>query len=151
MANRITYYPTVDLMNCNCAITFDQDEVTRAETFVEVKRKCAAHADVPDNELLGVIKDNPDAEVHLRAAIESTLLTFPEFGQDVLTEGVGGLPVTTREYRPDVLVKIIFTGEGKQRKVGVIATPGLKVSQKTAVRSAVLAKLGLKAQGRVEL
>lgn len=155
MANRITWRPTVDAMNCDCVIVFDQLHseagVLISETLVEVKRKCAAHADVPDNELMGVIKDNPDAECHIKAAIESSLVTFPEFGQDVLTTGEGGLQATTREFKPDVLVKVIFTGVGKQRKVGVIASPDLKASQKTAVRAAVLAKLGLKAQGRVEL
>ena len=135
-------------MNCQCVIRYDQDSVTKVETFVSAI-KCTAHKDVPDNELMGVIKDNVDAEVHIKAAIERELVKFDELGVDIVSTDKDGVPYMTREFKPDAMIQIIFTGSGKQRKAQIITSMDLKAPQKQSVKDAIKSKMGDKVHGRL--
>ena len=110
----------------------------------QVLFKCEAHADVPDEELYGVLYANPDGENKRKNLMHRALL-----GHDT----VKGLGLEQRKQRPDgtevtelkdgVEFDWSFEGQGKNRVLKVnVKGANLTSPQKAALRDLSEAKFG---------
>lgn len=101
---------------CNCKI----EEIEQSpDVWVggNVIRKCADHADVPDNELYGVLYANPDGENKVKNQVEGYLLgrSGEDFGfheqkldKEGNDAGIG--------WKKGLKYEWSFEGKGKNRK-----------------------------------
>lgn len=147
MANEITQFTwrPGEVMNCGCIIKMEQEhqvqdgkKVLISETFISAV-KCSVHQSIPDTELLGKLKNNPDAEVKLLSEAQFFLDNLDELWQEVFDQDTGK---TRRELKPGKGFQILFIGP-HPRKI-IITTWGhvLTAAQKKEIKDAVKNRLG---------
>lgn len=125
---------------CDCWV----EEIYEGTTIKgggQVLRKCVRHANVPDNELYGVLYSNPDGENKRKNRTEKHLL---ELNIGVLSE------LKTKEdgstyldWKPGVRFDWSFEGQDKETilNVEVVGTT-LSVLKKNAVKALIEADFG---------
>lgn len=134
MAKRLqTWSP--DTCGCVLVERYDPDDASFIWECAEVKTKCTDHQSVPDNELYGVLHQNPDGENKRKNQARGALLEADGMSEvridaqgNAYTGFIGSAEMFWR-----------WEGTGKTRKLIVrMASPGLV--NELAVRQGILAK-----------
>lgn len=125
---------------CGCKIeeVYDGTTITGAG---QVLNKCPAHADVPDNDLYGVLYANPDGENKRKNQVYAMLIGQDEnFTEDLgLSEARDGKV----QLKAGVTYDWLFTGSGKDRVLNVMINgTTLTTQQKTNLASECVTRFG---------
>lgn len=135
---------------CQCEV----EEVYNGNEIVgggQILKKCAAHADVADNELYGVLYANPDGENKRKNLVYRTLLGLDDvkgLGLENVKKKPDGTDDTI-ELKEGITYDWSFEGTGKNRKLKVqVKGANLTGQQKQAIKNSCDNRFG---QNKVEV
>lgn len=128
---------------CGCCI----EEIYENNQIVgggQVIRKCEAHADVPDDELYGVLYANPDGENKMKNHVHRILLGHDHpkgFGLHKKSKAKDGTDII--EFKDGVEYAWEFRGKGKNRKLHFqVKGADLTPEQKAEIQSSCHSRFG---------